>query len=76
MISVEIQKNIVKKFLNKCNDYSCKQIHKYEKKSKPLINKELLEIKDKTKQWEDYIKCNNYAINELKTTTLDHWFCS
>ena len=68
------KKSIIIDFLVKCNTYSEQMLRQYEQHLTSKSKTEHAAIEQKIHDWKSYRKFNDYAINELKGTELDHWF--
>jgi hypothetical protein len=74
MITIEQQKEIVTRFLRKCNRSSLARLDAYRARQglRPTI--EGLVLAAKIGQWSAYYAFNEFTIDELKTAELDDWF--
>ena len=72
---LEHEKETIKKFLLKCNDYGKEKIKQHMlEEEKTTSSKEQLEIQEKKTRWQTYIHFNEHALREIDKGELDSWF--
>ena len=74
MSELEQHKAIVIQFLEQCNQYALDKLAGYAEQQSSAPSMASLEIDAKIGQWRSYFAFNEFAIAELRSTELDHWF--
>jgi hypothetical protein len=68
------KKALVAAFLDHCNRYATDRIAAHRAELAGATTWQSLAIQDKIGHWTAYRAFNEYAIEELSTQELDHWF--
>lgn len=73
-LTIQDKKQLIATFLARCNVYATERIDRHRTELTGSTAWQSMEIQDRIGHWTAYRAFNEYTIQELTTTELDHWF--
>ena len=74
LVTLSEKKQLVARFLARCNEYADAKLEEYHARARTESGPDALELADKISHWSAYRAFNEHAIAELATPALDAWF--